>query len=137
MKLAELIALLETTKKRSQEFDALIGAAIVDVSEARVPEPIARNGRPMDIDSASVAQRYTGSIDAAVTLVPAGWSWDVRAYYSHLPAPIVRAAVFNDRTGMVLSGEYCEAEADTAPVALCIAALRARAVLRWPPLKQT
>jgi hypothetical protein len=137
MKLAELIALLEATKIRSQEFDALIGATIVDVADAPVPEPIAQNGRPTEIGSASVAQRYTGSIDAAVTLVPAGWSWDVRAYYGHLPPPMVRAAVFNDRTGMVLSGEYCEAEADTAPVALCIAALRARAVLRWPPLKQT
>jgi hypothetical protein len=42
---------------------------------------------------------------------------------------MIRAAAFNNAAGMVLSGEYFEAEADTAPVALCIAALRAHALL--------
>jgi hypothetical protein len=131
IKLVDLIALLEASNDRSQTFDTLIGKTVIDVPTARACDRIAPNGGTVESDGANGGRRYTGSIDAAVTLVPAGWSWDVRVLYrDHLPTPSVRAVVFNDRTGMVLSGEYCEAEAETAPVALCIAALRARAILR-------
>ena len=71
---------------------------------------------------------YTTSIDAAMTLVPEGWM-----------------RIFGDDpdSGKAVAGLYKGSEGDaksiaeTIPLALCAAALRARAPLPAPPAKDT
>lgn len=61
--------------------------------------------------------RYTRSIDAALTLMPERTAWSVQA----------TKATFQADCRM--RGETVTAQASTAAIALCIAALRARAAL--------
>ena len=136
--LPDLIARLEAAKEGSRELDACVCEATLNVPMDGDspclwgPAPGAFAGDVMEMEALGRVQPYTTSIDAALGLVPEGWAWQVGAP-SRAPraTPVIRAAVFSDRTGtgMVLPGEFCEAKAHTAPIALCIAALRARAVL--------
>jgi hypothetical protein len=132
---AELIKHLEAANEGSRQLDALIREGVLDGAGRDDPcgwgsEPLGP-GAVAELEAPSCAQRYTTSIDAALTLVPQGWIWQVRVLYrGGRPTPINRAVVANDRTGMVLAGEYCEAEASTPALALCIAALRAHAAKR-------
>jgi hypothetical protein len=67
------------------------------------------------------ARRYTESLDAAVTLVPEGWRYDLTngdLISKEKPA----ARLTPDFAGPCFNGY-----ARTVPLALCIAALRARA----------
>jgi hypothetical protein len=64
--------------------------------------------------------RYTASLDAAMTLVPNGMGWSVNRYASGTWA---RAGVYEDNGRD--PGYYCDAA--TPALALCAAALRARA----------
>ena len=66
------------------------------------------------------APRYTASIDAAMTLVPEGW---VESYQRRFDG---RTTATCYRGG---SGTLVDAEAATSALALCAAALRARAHL--------
>jgi len=74
---------------------------------------------------------YTASIDAALTLVPEGWQWQIS---TRAPEPHAgRAYVHNGElqmtgAGMARNPAYRAAEttAPTPAIALCIAALRAR-----------
>ena len=136
MTLAELIRRLEATREGSRELDALVCEAIINVPMGGDnpclwgPAPDGHRGAIAEMEVLGRVQPYTASVDAALGLVPEGWAWQVGAVYrDRRAAPVIRAAVFNDRTGMVLASECCEAKAHTAPIALCIAALRARAVL--------
>jgi hypothetical protein len=74
--------------------------------------------------------RYTGSLDAALTLVPEGWTWHAGRHetgcghaYMHNGKPhfVGVAAVPNP------TRRSSEVRATTPAIALCIAALRARA----------
>jgi hypothetical protein len=137
MTLVDLIALLETTKDGSSDLDALISDTIFDPAAGRdrlgggVLAAGGENGGVLDIDAPDRTRSYTTSIDAALALVPPGWSWHVRLLHrGDPPMPVIHAVAFNDRAGMVLASECCDAEADTAPMALCIAALRAHAALQ-------
>jgi hypothetical protein len=137
--LAELIQVLEAAKKGSPGLDRLICETVVMVGVARRDNPClwaAEEGDVIEVEAPTQVYRYTTSVDAALGLVPPAWSWHLRVLYrSDRPTtPVIRAVVFNNATGMVLSSEYCEAEAETAPIALCIAALRARAILQKPPI---
>jgi hypothetical protein len=128
MTLSELIDILEGTGEGSSELDALIGSAVFDHDDADAPTPIrTRRGDCPEIEALTRLPCYTRSLDAALALVPAGWSWQVSVLHrSEAPVPAIRAAAFHDRAGMVLTSECCEAEAGTAALALCIAALRVR-----------
>ena len=138
MTLSELVVRLEAAMAGSWELDASICETIVAVAIDRdnpclwSPGPLARGGEVAEMEALEALDRvhpYTRSTDAALRLVPEGWGWQVRApWRGNFIAPIIRAIVFYERTGMVLSSEYCEAKAHTAPIALCIAALRARAI---------
>ena len=134
--LSELFALLETAKEGSRELDGWVCVATLDVALAGDtpclwgPAPAVGIGNTAEIEALGRVQPYTTSLDAALGLVPRGWDWQIGTLSS--PRRAMRAAVFHDRTGMVLSNEYCEGRAQTAPIALCIAALRARAVLSGP-----
>jgi len=64
---------------------------------------------------------YTASIDAALTLVPEGCGWEI--YNTTCDQPKVWAKVY----GWPGCDEAARANATTPALALCIAALRARA----------
>ncbi len=95
----------------------------------RGPDPL----DPTPEENAGASKRlcphYTASIDAALTLVPAGVEL---AITSLMLRP--GGAVASLRTGSIINPETKEwaAHAATMPIALCIAALRARAALRTP-----
>ena len=65
-------------------------------------------------------RRYTGSLDAAITLVPDGWIWVVGSYGN--------ARVYQDQT----AGKSFIGENAKPALALCAPALRARAAMAQP-----
>jgi hypothetical protein len=141
MTVAELIQVLEAAKKGSVGLDRLIAETVSPAVAGRGHDFRAYDRgiaavAVIERDAPTKAQAYTTSIDAALDLVPEGWSWNVRVLQrSDRPTPpLVRAVVFNNAVGMILSSDYCEAEAETAPIGLCIAALRARANSQKPPM---
>lgn len=142
MTLAELIQVLEAAKKGSPGLDRLICETVATFALDRRDDrfwkfdPAESGSDVIELDAPSRVHPYTTSIDAALELVPDGWSWNLRVLHrgDRSMPPMVRAVVFNNAIGMILSSEYCEAEAETAPIGLCIAALRARANLQKPPM---
>lgn len=111
MTLAELIERLEKTTGPDRELDIALGAFIPEPRAFNLTDKVLRNGK-------HVCPEFTRSIDDALTLVPKGW---------------------NDRFGLLNTARdkwvaSIEAEngggvgnARTAAVAICIAALKARA----------
>lgn len=76
-------------------------------------------------------QHYTSSIDAAVTLIPDGWRWQVsnRAPHPHTGrAYLSNGELINIGGGLTPNPKYRGAEvtAATPAIAICIAALQAR-----------
>jgi hypothetical protein len=144
MTLAELIQVLEAAKKGSTGLDRLICETVSMVTADRRDDCFwafdhaASGSDVLELDAPSQVHPYTTSIDAALELVPEGWSWNLRVLCrsDRATPPMIRAVVFNNAVGMVLSSEYCEAEAETPPIGLCIAALRACANLQKPPIAQ-
>jgi hypothetical protein len=67
-------------------------------------------------DRSHKAPEYTASLDAALTLVPEGWAWEL----SHNSAPGGYAKVYQE-----LGYEQASSAAATPALALCAAALRA------------
>lgn len=142
MTLAELIQILEAAKKGSTGLDRLICETVSIAGPDRRDDcfwgydQVGAGSEVMELDAPSQVHPYTTSIDAALELVPEGWSWHLRVLYRgvHAAPPMIRAVVFNNAIGMILSSEYCEAEAETAPIGLCVAALRARASLQKPAI---
>lgn len=72
---------------------------------------------------------YTASIDAALTLVPEGHYWHAAHGKTRDDEPLGGASIIESGTLATIS----EGEAPTAAIALCIAALRARAALATQP----
>jgi hypothetical protein len=68
---------------------------------------------------------YTASLDAAVTLVPDGWGYEMRRGYSGARRALCRMW---DGSGIWIDGTV----AATPALALCAAALRARAAMAQP-----
>lgn len=75
---------------------------------------------------------YTASLDAAMTLVPEGWNWMA----GNRDQPLARAYVNNGELAFVGAGmrrnpnrQWYETTAATPALALCTAALRARAAM--------
>lgn len=77
------------------------------------------DGRVLHIGCGGLTNAFTGSIEAALALVPRGYMWSVAKYnagdgdaFVHLPGGGVKSAT-----------------AKTPAIALCVAALKARAAL--------
>lgn len=71
--------------------------------------------------------RYTASLDAAMTLVPEGWEWSLEAEETEMVWPVL--SPWTHRCQM---GHLIDREAATPALALCAAALRARASQEHP-----
>ena len=110
----ELIAALERAEGPSRELDYWCWWRSTDVLRHDDPEPddVAEDIRR------DIMPRYTASIDAALSLVPDGWHWAVSwggvhlwRHFEDYPIP---------GTGIIVQHK-------TPAIALCIAALKARA----------
>jgi hypothetical protein len=142
MTLAELIQVLEAAKTGSPGLDRLICETVATVGGDRREDCLSAFDREafgaavIELEAPSHLHPYSSSIDAALELVPEGWSWNLRALYrgDRAMPPMIRAVVFNNASGMILSSDYCEAEAESPAIGLCIAALRALASLQKPPI---
>lgn len=116
--IASLIARLEAATGPDRELDLDLWWAC----KANNP-----TGAPMDADYKALnlamndAPRYTASIDAAQTLVPEGMKWSVGSWSDNF------ATVGKDSLGKD-AVNICIEPAPSPPIALCIAALKARGV---------
>jgi len=133
--LAKVIEMLERATGPDARLDAVIACA-VKFRDLRPAEPDDFGGkygyRPGDIKCEHgflMADRYTRSLDAALTLVPEGWSLDDLT----TPDPTSKVRNCAEAEVMPFVGNDAgwphgaqRAVAPTAPLALCIAALRAR-----------
>lgn len=106
--IAGIIERLEKATEGSRVLDGLIAEGVFDYA---VEWSVEINPQPCD-QGGNYLPEFSRSIDAALTLVPERFGWDCGAF-----ANICTAGV----------GRY-HARASTVPLALCIAALRAREV---------
>lgn len=129
MTLPALISALEAADGPSRDLDRRVAVAsgdwVTDYAEdlSFHGSGTGRNWKNVRLDyswtqeNAENPPPYTASLDAALMLVPEGWAWMTGCF----PDEGFFAAMGD--------GEYGEAKAEalTAPLALCIASLRARA----------
>lgn len=108
----------------------------LDIAIARLVFNVAADMHPLR----DWVKAFTASIDAAMTLVPEGWRFMV----GQREFPHARAYVENGKPSFVGMGNrrnperlWFETTAATPALALCAAALRARAPLPAPPAKDT
>jgi hypothetical protein len=118
--LRDLIARAEASAGPDREIDAEIAQVLGwgGVHMSPLDTSICA-GRPGNGRAWEHVPAYTASLDAALTLVPAGFWWETCAPYGD-PAKQARASMFN------ASRQAGSARANTSPLALCAAALRAR-----------
>ena len=134
--LEDLIARLEAAQEGNRELDARIWAAVEGKGQPFVtvgpptydPPRYFCNPHPeinwIGYDLLHMARYYTTSLDAALTLVPDDWTcWELgsRANKMQFRAELSRLE------HATAQEEFVWARAPTAPLALCIAALKARA----------
>lgn len=125
----DLLELAERCEKATgpdREIDGDIAAALslqpewATVRSSRQPELFSDTGPGLRART-WVAPKFTASLDAALSLAPEGWAW------MHGCAPgeafFASLAVMDDD----LRAPEVDVTAATAPLALCAAALRARA----------
>lgn len=112
--MTDLIARLEAAEGPDRELDAEIENLLAGGSD-RDLEYIVSNG----VEDTTAPPRYTASIDAALTLVPEGWTWGIMHCAGAPPEVCFYRAVCGVYSSIV-------AVAATPALALCIAALKAR-----------
>lgn len=135
-----IIARLEAASEGSHELDAHIQA--IEHNETFVKLDDGPCGETHALDQLSVCwlsasgrrytcwgnKAYTRSLDAALTLVPEDAVWHVMTDYGDLNR--AKVGPRNQPYASVYSCDdrpmFVEADADTPPLALCIAALKAR-----------
>jgi hypothetical protein len=123
----ELIAALETATGADRGLDVDIAFAVHAWPEGVFPMRAIPGQIGLDGGRCVSASPYTASIDAALTLVPAGADWVVRSGMADHPtdtrpyAHVMFGNVNRDR-----SRSLGEAHAPTPAIALCIAALKAQ-----------
>ena len=110
--LRELIEQLESAESGSRELDAAI-------QRAMGPD------FPLHFSGVGVCNAFTTSLDAALTLVPEGWSWSLGEMRG---IGKFRGWLNDHNTPDGLAVRHIDADATTPALALCIAALRARGV---------
>jgi hypothetical protein len=126
-----LLALAERCEKAEgpdRELDAAI-APLTGLTVVDEGHPIGRMCYD-DIGAAHLMPRYTASLDAAMTLVPESWGWMV----SQPNAKALSSGLLKERTPVMGEVQYgCDQRyavaAATPALALCAAALRARAAI--------
>lgn len=109
--LSDLIAKLEAATE---------GSRFLDVDIAEIDMPWTKDRPPSD--RLRLAPAYTTSIDAALTLVPEGFYWSASHGKVRPDEPLGAAQLRYQDTLSVRA----EAEAATAPLAICLVALMAR-----------
>lgn len=122
--LDKLIADLEAATEGSEALDLRIAIAIGQPAQCEA------EGQFGGYQILPSFQRFTRSVDAALTLLPKGYGWQ-----GEFPTPSGDAGFRSMRPGTAADGEDMEggtvvnrlARAATPALALCIAALRARA----------
>jgi hypothetical protein len=125
-----LIARLEAAMGPSRELDLRICRDVLD------GEPLG-HAAGMPDELLLVAQgrlapmpRYTASLDAALTLVPVGYCWKLRHAYAAQAVVWQIDCEYDEGSGRILPfGEH-----RTPAIALCIAALKARAAAQILPV---
>lgn len=129
----ELIARLEAATGPDPHLDAEIEAAVKGGEPAYRtasrhqfgPSVVLNHGAGNPWDGWESAPSFTGLVDAAITLIPAGKWWIVGPGKTRHDEPLYGAAIYAPVVGepqIIASGEH----ETSAPIALCIAALRAR-----------
>ena len=135
--LAALVERLEKAEGPSRELDGEIATAAHGWKFVCEPVQGWLGGGSWWEDAAGKTVRlppYTASVDSALTLVPEGWEWQVS---NRAPKPLAGRAYIHNRE-LISGGAVShnpkyrgqEATAATPALALCIAALRARAAGR-------
>jgi hypothetical protein len=122
--LSSLIARLEKATEPSRELDADICDLLYGKSQGKFQSPTLEWARLWN-------HKPTASIDGALTLLPPGQYWIV-GYGKNSEAEPLGGAVIYPPQGSKLAPE-AEAEAATPAIALCIAALKARAARSVTP----
>lgn len=124
---ADLISRLEAAENGSRELDQEIalalGYTIKGIGYLNERTCFAPDGG--EIGRIPV---YTGSLDAVLKLVPEGWTWSV-LFRPMVDNPPYRGSVADGHFGYVMGMEkaHATAVAKTPALALCIAALKAKA----------
>ena len=123
--MTDLLIRLENAKEGSRELDAeILRIARPEFADMQFHPTVAGWLIGGDHKQPEYAPRYTTSLDAALTLVPEGCIWATSAYTTFATADVTLTGEgFLSASGDV---EF-EAQAKTPALALCIAALRARA----------
>lgn len=121
--LLELAERVEALTGPDREVDAAITLAIFPwVARDGGGDFIRKDGSPYDGVRVRVLE-YTASIDDALTLVPGGANWTLLSHADGSTAEVAHPFVDGWR------GVGCEVTAESEPLALCAAALKARAAL--------
>jgi len=130
---ATLLALAERCEQAAgpdRELDARIECAVQGITFRKLLGPYAYRTSRGDIGLIN-AKRYTAWIDAAVTLVPEGYYWQAANGKRRHSEPQACADLFVAH-GPNRGDMSFTADAATAALALCAAALRARAAMLHP-----
>jgi hypothetical protein len=138
----ELIAKLETATEGSRELDGEIALAVVreNYPDAHFVDEESKDVIQvmpgMTAGASSELPRYTTSLDAALLLVPEEFGWLVRSQHDGLPFANC-SHPYSTNNIWIVNGEnvslppedqgHNHARAQTPAIALCIAALKARA----------
>ena len=121
-----LIERLARATGPDRELDAAIDVVVFRPSADRVEYFPDGQRIPSGFYNARAIPAYTGSLDAAVTLVPEGWGWGVQSGYPYegrcYPA-LAYYWILGDDPGVANS-----VDAAAPAHAICIAALKAREV---------
>ena len=127
--LDDLLARLESATEGDRELDCEIAVAVLDgeiewkqANYTMEMYPVRRYASTMHIGGigGDPVERYTTSIDAAMTLMPEGW------WVQYLGQRIKGWAVRIEAQGISIPSSTAPLRAATPALALCIAALRAR-----------
>lgn len=127
----ELIERLEKATEGSHQLDAEVAKAI-GWEKRYISQEDAIGDWHAPGGAIKPLPRFTTSLDAALTLVPEGWSPSMFSWAHPALSPLnelVRVSLVVEGTGAgsdPLIRSYRVGEASTAPLALCIAALKAR-----------
>lgn len=140
IELEKLVERIEALTGPSREVDALIWCALFAPPEAYVKESpfnsewltyhLNFRGKealvePRGLGAPRQGQPFTASLDCAMTLVPEGLGWGL----TNIEGGDYEAMDFSRCTAVLHGGsvELCRSDAATPALALCAAALRARA----------
>ncbi|KKN17818.1 hypothetical protein LCGC14_0962000 [marine sediment metagenome] len=118
-----LIADLESAAEGSRELDARIAEEVVWVKGRG--DSLRSAGIDFYETAQAMCQRYTTSLDAALTLVPEGWDWEIADYGGDQDSP--RAVLWHGIPAEHVDDvKHHGAFGWTPALALCIASLKAR-----------